>query len=339
MRDRALYFPYINVPNQRWLTRMLLYWDSVASIVPSEYRRRPEELAPHMQDLLAAGLVEQVFPAAYIFDVDDFDNPFINYLLERMRYRRQRGGFAPAGMRRFSRIHIEKMGGIADELVRLGVARPSTYPWYEVESWVAAAFMAYLATVLGRLPTINSTPVTNDLLSFRLLGARYPTRENSQVRAHSRAIILNHIFPNPKQPVAVVELADFKARHGDLLRRLRRTVEEKCIQLASTPDVRTRDELTRIVAEELAEQVRHVEEAMRVRWTDVVFSGLASILGAAGALSATPPDQLPARVFGGLSLAAATSQAFGIGRQRDDAFRSPLAYAAVANVRFGNRDE
>jgi hypothetical protein len=34
MESRALYFPYIRVPEAGWFTRTLLYWDGVRTIVP-----------------------------------------------------------------------------------------------------------------------------------------------------------------------------------------------------------------------------------------------------------------------------------------------------------------
>lgn len=34
MSDKVLYFPYIDVPQSAWLTRMLLYWDTVGLSCP-----------------------------------------------------------------------------------------------------------------------------------------------------------------------------------------------------------------------------------------------------------------------------------------------------------------
>ena len=37
MEADALYFPYIKVPKSAWFTRILLYWDKVGAIIPSDY--------------------------------------------------------------------------------------------------------------------------------------------------------------------------------------------------------------------------------------------------------------------------------------------------------------
>lgn len=62
MADKVLYFPYIRVPGNEWFTRVLLYWDEIGSIVPSEYIYRTEVLGNYMIELLQSGLARQAFP-------------------------------------------------------------------------------------------------------------------------------------------------------------------------------------------------------------------------------------------------------------------------------------
>jgi len=49
----------------------------------------------------------------------------------------------------YIRVHIEKLDGIADALVRQRLAAPGRYPWYDVEPDTAEDFMSYLAASLG----------------------------------------------------------------------------------------------------------------------------------------------------------------------------------------------
>lgn len=69
MRTRVLYFPYIRVPETPWLTQMLLYWDEVSSIVPSDYIGHPESLGTHMLGLVQEELVRQVVPGMIISEI------------------------------------------------------------------------------------------------------------------------------------------------------------------------------------------------------------------------------------------------------------------------------
>lgn len=42
MSNKILYFPYINVPDTAWFSRMLLYWDEVGAIIPYDFIDNPE---------------------------------------------------------------------------------------------------------------------------------------------------------------------------------------------------------------------------------------------------------------------------------------------------------
>ena len=51
MKKSVLYYPFIRVPKSDWLTRMLLYWDDVRTIVPYEFLQVPERLVNIPKDL------------------------------------------------------------------------------------------------------------------------------------------------------------------------------------------------------------------------------------------------------------------------------------------------
>ena len=80
MADRVLYFPYIRVPENKWFTRVLLYWDEVGSIVPSEYVDEPEGLGRYMAALVKEGQVTPVTPGAYIHKVPSFEESFLKMI-------------------------------------------------------------------------------------------------------------------------------------------------------------------------------------------------------------------------------------------------------------------
>jgi hypothetical protein len=56
MADSVLYFPSTRVPETGWFTRVLLYWDSVGTIVPAEYLDDPLFLRPYTAGLKDHGL-------------------------------------------------------------------------------------------------------------------------------------------------------------------------------------------------------------------------------------------------------------------------------------------
>jgi hypothetical protein len=58
MPDRALYFPFIEVPDSPALTRVLLYWDELGTIVPAHLDEG--DIGPRTRRLADAGLTRSV---------------------------------------------------------------------------------------------------------------------------------------------------------------------------------------------------------------------------------------------------------------------------------------
>ena len=120
MSSNVLYYPFIRVPQTQWFTRVLLYWDTVGSIVPYEYTRNPELLGPHMQSLLTEGLVRQVIPREHLYSVGNFAEPFLQFADSHRRGLHLTE--TELRNRQTSRIHIEKLDNIGEELCRMGLA-------------------------------------------------------------------------------------------------------------------------------------------------------------------------------------------------------------------------
>jgi hypothetical protein len=204
MVTNALYFPYINVPDTDWLYRMLLYWDRVCSIVPRVYVDGRNELKPHMQHLIGEGLVQPIMPQDYIREIPNFESSFLQYIDDRIKYINA-SDRAVLIWRKLENqplqlLHMEKVTGIVEELQIRGLALP-TYPWVAVHMWVADAYMAYLATCLGRLETIDADPVTESITSFNLFRDRvntHPKIEYRKRRFETRQIIIENILPAPR---------------------------------------------------------------------------------------------------------------------------------------------
>jgi hypothetical protein len=331
-RNNALYFPYINVPSSAWFTRLLLYWDKIGSIVPYEYTIHPEKLSPYMRELVAAELVEQIMPGAYIHSIPHFTESFLDYI------NNQRHAFTkalPHKAQTTVKLHIEKVSDdLAGELIRQGFARPLNYTWYEVNARVARAFMAYLATTLGAIPDVNSAPITNERESLLLLSGALPTRSHVIKRQIARTIILEKIMPVPDQVVSPDELARFKSIHGRLLSRFRERIEAKCIDFGNISDDAQLGERIDLFIRELNDDIQDIADKMKSKWPKVVFSGLFSVLGAGGALAGTQLDNIGAVSAGSVALVAAAYQAFDLAHEQRNVLQNPLAYAALVRRDF-----
>jgi len=341
MGDNILYFPYIEVPQSSWFTRVLLYWDEVGSIVPSEYQRQRARLGSYMQELVETGLVKEVVPAEYHSAVPEFRSAFLE-LIDRSSYLEKRRGIA---LRRHEtiRIHIEKMigNGLTADLVERGLARPVRYPWWEVETITANLFMGYLASVLGKLDELRMCPITDNIDALSVF-SRTPQRILSRrsLAEQLRMNVIADILPSPERVVPIKELLNFKRRHSSLLTNFRRQIEAFLIDLSAIPQVEQRDERVQMFKDQANQQIDEIISRMSERqWPRIVLGEVCSIVAAAiPGISAVATGNASIALAALPGLISATYLAFrGAPERQREILRDPLAYAAYARRRFSTR--
>lgn len=318
MEANALYFPYISVPKSTWFTRILLYWDKVGAIIPSDYIYKPEALGEHTRSLIERGLVNQIFPGDYLNSIPQFVSSFEDYLNglgtdldQRRRMFQNNNTF---------RIHMEKMGPIEDLLREQGLASVERYPWFNVEANTADEFMAYLAGCLGQLTEIRSIPITDNESNLDvLIKSQSNASSIDKERNILRMEILKRVFPAPNYPLTAEQIENFKMNHGDKLRCFRRDVEREILSVAELQDPSRRAERLRLFEDEVQERVEEIQRALKESgYGDTILGKLCTVIGA-----------IPGAhyVFG---LANAIYGAFG--KKNEPTPASPIAYAAYAQV-------
>lgn len=316
MRNNVLYFPYISVPSSTWFTRTLLYWDTIGSIVPSDYIGNPELHDEYTRSLVHANLVTQVIPGEHLYRIPQFTESFIGYLESLGPILTQRR----VGIKKRppTHIHIEKMGDLGGELVKIGLAVCRDYPWYDVEIDTADDFMSYLSTVLGRLPDLQFSPVTDQISCLNRLTANgsrndFRHREIDTMRLQ----ILEDALPGPAAPLEANEIELFKNRHGDQLSRFRREIELELTTLADMSDFDLQQRRLELFKEKVREETADIRAKMENQgWQNLVFGKLCALLAA---IPGMPP--IP-------KLINAVYKAFADTDSFDK--RSPFAYAAYA---------
>lgn len=336
--DRLLYFPYIELPTSEWTIRNLLYWDEISSIVPYDYVERPHRFGRNMLELVREGLVTQVFPEQYVYNISGFENNFIRYIEKNKLYSRlsdigKMGELGQSKILKTTRIHMGKMEGIGEELVDRGLAYRKGR-WYEVESRTAEAFMTYLAFLLGG--KINSTPVTDDYLGFNTLLniEKEPPIYKTRVRNELRATILENILPVPNRPVSATEILRFKYKYHDELRSYRNYIETFIIELQQLDDD-NRLRMVNIFTEESRDQINHIKEKMswfgNIDFSFVSICSIAStILPVFNAYQSNELNDLISGIPGLLGTIASTFKKNDIEELRN----RPLAYGAILENRM-----
>jgi hypothetical protein len=323
---KAIYYPYIEVPNSPWFTRVLLYWDEVGAIVPYQFIENPDKLGPYMVGLVREQLVHQVMPGAYLWQLRNFDDAFLTYVDQQHWDARSAVGEWP-------NVHMEKLQSLGEKLRERGLARGDKVnrhsPWYEVEPRTANAFMAYLAGVLGQFPSLCFSPITDEPQSLTPF-----LDERSHRKAPIRRLVLDGLLPSPSGEVNPGALADFKSKHRRSLRAFRRDVEDKISELTHIAD---ENELNQRIQDVVANMRDHIDElSARMReernWPKVGFGTLCAIVGAGvSACQALANADYTLGISGAaLSVAPAIFDAFrGTEWGLED---KPLAYAALASA-------
>lgn len=337
MSSNALYYPYIQVPESPWFTRVLLYWDRVGAIVPNDYIEDPDRLGSYMVSLVRENLVEQVIPGMHLWRVSNFANAFLEYTDAKY------GSFGEpyisdwaavhAGNLGGSSIHMEKLHDLGAKLCERGMARRDDNdeysPWFKIEPRIADDFMAYLAGVLGQMPgDARFSPITNRRTN---LDPYVPELPPPDPKYDVRLVLLENILPAPAGSLEAAQLRDFKQQYEEPLRRFRKEVEEEISELASIGDAKLQKMRLEDVTASLRETINEVTARMGEKnWPQLNFGTLCTVVGSGmTAWKAVLDQDWRFGVTGAaLSLAPAVYSAF---RGSDvSVCDEPLAYAALA---------
>jgi hypothetical protein len=345
MRQGALYYPYIQVPESAWFTRALLYWDEVASIVPYEMMGDPERMSPYMRDLMSNGLLRAMHPDSVLDG--SFGDRFIEYIMSMSppQLRRRQDLFAQGET---TPIHRAKFTWrLFSDLGRLGLASSRIHQrgdWFHVETCSANELMAGIAlsmcdpssfplTVDGQevqwLPTTDREDAAEALLAGHISnqsssGGRLRRLLRGQSATEDlRLELLSQLLPVPDGAVEVGDLLQFRIRHGDLLPTCRRYIEEH-IDAAATID----------------------DEDMRARYMDRLLQEADQMLEQAAAyqretfrrtIVQSPIFRLLKAIPGASGLTSGIIESAERSLSHPHLATEPLAYLAFAQAKFAPR--
>jgi hypothetical protein len=227
MSNNLLYFPYIDIPNNAWTIKSILYWDKIGIIVPPKYAEKPKQHKKYTLDLLHTELVEQVFPYEYTYKIRRFDEEFIRMVSQPQFNIEKRKRNFKSGI--YSRIHIQKFGErLLNQLVQMQIAKhiEQDWDWYYVESKTARLLMIYLATTIGKLG--DFTPATDNIDN---LDTSLSQKNNTFKLNRIRQNLINDLIPYPIDP-DLIQLRKFKDKYHEELTSFRLLVEQIALELS-----------------------------------------------------------------------------------------------------------
>lgn len=333
--ETALYFPYIQVPQDPWFTQILLYWDRAASIVPEQLHNSPTEQNTYMRELVDENLLTLVRPDSVLdqMDVEKFNETFLQRLVTES-VATQRVGF--------TRIHAGKMSySLFRELCDRGLARSdSDGPmWWRVKSNVADLYMSYLASVISaRKP--GMFPVADQAKHLKGLAPMTPTTppDSTQMLETMRYAVVKDILPAPQRAIPPAQLRQFKEENADLLKECRIFLDAKLAAMASETDPVRLKALERGLRQEINREVDDLQRQMASRKWPTISINVSSLV----AVAAASVSQLAAGISGPLPLGvqvAATAwpalkevtELRGTVKEPQFDATAPMAYAAMAS--------
>lgn len=242
--SNILYYPHINLPKTDWAIRALLYYDKIATIVPNQYFRYPEQYDPFMREAIKNDLIEPIDPMNILSNPWSISEEFIKYLNKNVVSVKKRGSRfvkndydlrgLPCNDLTGIQLHSEKFNSdIFDYLLGLGLAQKMKGNWYHVEKRTADELMNLLASVIAN--KINYQPATDSVnYSF---SSSYMKNEDVELRTRQcmRDVILKNLTPYPEQ-IDLTKLRRFKDKHHELLDSFNRKVELLTLTPMITPE-------------------------------------------------------------------------------------------------------
>lgn len=140
-----LYYPYIDLPQNDWTIRALLYYDNVNAIVPTQYFYEPEHYSPFMREAIMNELITPINPMDVLNKPYEVSLRFIEYLSARKSViERRRSYFSNQAHKihgdkflspyKRCKLHSNKFdSNVFDYLMEIGLAERMDYNWYNVE--------------------------------------------------------------------------------------------------------------------------------------------------------------------------------------------------------------
>jgi hypothetical protein len=247
---RLLWYPTINVPNEAWLKRVLLYTDKIGTISPGGYIR-PDIWERHIEVLRDENQLEVLSAMDFLTSrrrAEALRQDALSFFQSRefRSWKKSRNRPRTKGPKRLNRpdhqlaglltlnrdvqlettdesflIHIEKLDPevarfLEDQGLMSRVCDQYGNEWYDAEREVAHAYMSMLARHIGRyrgfVPSTDSA--TSERMAFNLTG---PSSERHPVGS----LLLSRILPTPMRETPVGEIIAFKRQREQELLQFR----------------------------------------------------------------------------------------------------------------------
>jgi hypothetical protein len=368
MYKKALYYPSIDIENESWLKTSLLYWDELATIVPSSIDNPYENQSSSI--LHKEGFLKPVRVRPTVRAVEEASRDILKYIEspEAMRII-QMGGTKDSMINRdklgymlkeklgfndydHGRIHSEKMGHLLHQELKHANTESD---WVNIDSGFANFYMTLLAEKISSeegMALLTNFSAYEQLTLRIKRGEEHPREDNYRFRrgrdignieSYTDAMLAQIVIQNLslKSDLRIDHILEFREKHKNELAAFRGALQDLTDSI-SDGDVTTLKGLRERLDSVYCNSVNPSIEELRAKLTenkivtalsDFSISGMSSIIGVASAASAFPVIGNYAILAGaGISATAMTVAYKG---SRKSLKANPFSYVLSLESQFG----
>lgn len=235
MSQTILYYPTIDIQDGAWLRNALLYWDSIASIVPYESYAN---LSPELLYLQACGIYKPFYPQDLFASEygQDFTNVIIRKLEQHKKHTEPNVHYSHRHAT--ARIHRNKIYAPAlYELIHYRKASPDLVKyltdnhfvhdyhcggWMEIDTHVASIYMRTLAEYSVKCMSEDTVIGTDQMKHHNQFYTPSKPRKNTVCIS----LALENCLPQPAMDIGFEELLTFKDHHRGELAEFRKKLRD-----------------------------------------------------------------------------------------------------------------
>lgn len=334
MFTKALYYPYILIPDNLWLRRAILYWDRISPIVPW----RVEQKIPknHIsKELKSRGVLDFIHPESILTGAEKELSECFLKIVTSEEFRTKIG---PPEKRRYSsRIYRDKFSHtLLNELRDLYLFKEEDDDALLFEPLTGTIYMGFLASSLAK--GLNLEPITDvkvyqdGFLRSNLIPSNRPTVSTS--------LVLEKLLPAPKGEIAVKEIIQFKEKHERELLAFRNVIRSTQTSLKAVTDEHQYNEKLDAVKDEIKEHCLVLDRKMKDNGWETVWNTVETPfklslqeVGVVGLVGATYSVPVAIGVLGANAVVKIVREVFHNHRVRRESILEASPYTYVFNVK------
>ena len=310
--DVAYYYPepYWRADEGDWLKNLLLFFDTVAILLPRYMRGRNVDADPALAGPMEQqGLLRVLEPEEYV-DQEVTEN-LTEILVELITGGAFGGLDHEVPYQELSRSRmgwdadVELAGMVTDELLRLGLALPSrdgvSNPLHPLVRSTILILLSQLVRSAGKRHGLDLHPVT---ASHSIMNDFMKTLALNSMPSAAHIVALDlEIVSLDLTLIPLNEILDFRKEHGDSYRAYARDLRRFIATLSPLPG----DERAALIADRQMELSERARELRRMAWGAWARPFASVAMGAAGAVLAGTHGDIPGAVVAlGAGIAGAT---------------------------------